>query len=419
MTAHDISKRRTPAVVRTAPVFALVCLLAGITAIAQQAPQQAQTSQTAQVGLQLNDREYFETRGLNVLVFTNEYNGMFFDEKTAGIEIILNGVRLATGGAVRLSPTPEQWDQIPKVVERKVDKTTNSITCVLRYEAFDFDSRLVVTPEGTGFRVAVHVDKPVPEKLEGRAGLNLEFLPSRYFERTYLADGKPGIFPRYPTGPTVTKPGNTKITPVRGLLDLRRPGPERVRRGPARGHGADAGPRSRGSRTPRQHPRRVGRDSSCSTAATSPRTAGSSSDRCCTTKTTGKVAEWVVRPNVIPNWTRTPVIGFSQAGYHPTQKKVAIIELDQNDMALPAASLFEVTARRHAGRTAEGEGPALGPVPPVQVRHGGLQRGEPPGALLHPVRRRRRPRRSRSARTCTTPSGTRPRTSGSRCRWTT
>jgi hypothetical protein len=45
-----------------------------------------------------------EKRGLNVLVFTNEYNGMFFDEKTAGVEIIHHGVRTATGGAVRLRP---------------------------------------------------------------------------------------------------------------------------------------------------------------------------------------------------------------------------------------------------------------------------------------------------------------------------
>ena len=33
--------------------------------------------------LQLNDPEYFETRGVNVLVYSNQYNGMFFDEKTA------------------------------------------------------------------------------------------------------------------------------------------------------------------------------------------------------------------------------------------------------------------------------------------------------------------------------------------------
>ena len=57
--------------------------------------------------LELNDLEYFETRGVNIFVFSNQYNGMFFDEKTAGIEIIHHGVRTSTGGAVRLQSTPE------------------------------------------------------------------------------------------------------------------------------------------------------------------------------------------------------------------------------------------------------------------------------------------------------------------------
>ena len=38
--------------------------------------------------LKVNDLEYLEKQGVNVFVFSNEYNGMFFDEKTAGIELI-------------------------------------------------------------------------------------------------------------------------------------------------------------------------------------------------------------------------------------------------------------------------------------------------------------------------------------------
>ncbi len=77
--------------------------------------------------LKLNDNDYLEKRGLDVFVFSSEYNGMFFDEKTAGIELIHHGVRTATGGAVRLKPTPEQWDQIPRFVKRKVDREPNTI----------------------------------------------------------------------------------------------------------------------------------------------------------------------------------------------------------------------------------------------------------------------------------------------------
>lgn len=53
--------------------------------------------------LQLNDLEYFERQGVNVLVFSNSFNGGFNDEKNSGIEIIHHGVRTVQGGAVRLN----------------------------------------------------------------------------------------------------------------------------------------------------------------------------------------------------------------------------------------------------------------------------------------------------------------------------
>jgi endoglucanase len=316
---------RTHAAVRVALALVISCWLASSGAIAQES------------GLRLNDREYFEMRGLNVLVFTNQYNGMFFDEKTAGIEIIQHGVRLATGGAVRLKPAPEQWDQIPKLVDRKVDQAARTITCALRYEAFDGPS------EGAGFRIAVYLDKPVPESLEGRAGLNLEFLPSRYFERTYLVDGKPGIFPRYPMGPTQVKPAATQIRQFEGYSTFDDRGRnEYVEPDPvAAGKAFVLAPEDPERRVTIQalsgelqliDGRNVAQNGWFVVRSLLP------------AKATGKVAEWLVRPNVIPSWTRTPVIGFSQVGYHPAQKKVAVIELDSNDTAIESASLFEVVA---------------------------------------------------------------------------
>ena len=145
--------------------------------------------------LRVNDLEYFETTGLNVFVFSNQYNGFFFDEKTSGIEIIHHGVRTATGGAVRLQPTPEQWDQIPTMTARRVDRKNNSIEVTLQYKDCSFDSKVTVTTKDDGFIIRVNLDKPLPENLVGFAGLNLEFLPSAYFEKTYLVDGKPGIIP--------------------------------------------------------------------------------------------------------------------------------------------------------------------------------------------------------------------------------
>ena len=113
--------------------------------------------------LRINDSGYFETRGVNVFVFNSQYNGMFFDEKTAGIEIIHHGVRTATGGAISLQNTPEQWDLIPKLVNRKVDKQNNSIEVELRYEQFDFNSKVAVTAKDDGVEINVYLDKPLPK----------------------------------------------------------------------------------------------------------------------------------------------------------------------------------------------------------------------------------------------------------------
>ena len=77
--------------------------------------------------LQLNEQEYFERQGVNVLVFSNSFNGGFNDEKNSGIEIIHHGVRTVQGGAVRLNNTPEQWDLVPTMTYRKVDRDNQRI----------------------------------------------------------------------------------------------------------------------------------------------------------------------------------------------------------------------------------------------------------------------------------------------------
>ncbi|MBO7434226.1 MAG: glycoside hydrolase, partial [Salinivirgaceae bacterium] len=120
-------------------------------------------SGTSEPSLKLNDLEYFEDRGVNILAYSNDYNGMFCDEKEAGIEIILRGVRIATGGGIRLMNTPEQWDIYPKLVERKVDRDNQTIEMVLDYADYEFKPTVKVTPKDKGVLVSVFTDKPVPQ----------------------------------------------------------------------------------------------------------------------------------------------------------------------------------------------------------------------------------------------------------------
>jgi endoglucanase len=69
--------------------------------------------------LHLNGLDYFETQGLSVLAYQNTFHEVFRDQKLGGVEIILHGERFATDGEVRLLPTPEQWDPVPKFNARK------------------------------------------------------------------------------------------------------------------------------------------------------------------------------------------------------------------------------------------------------------------------------------------------------------
>ena len=98
--------------------------------------------------LKLNDLGYFERQGVNVLVFSNPFSGGFNDEKNSGIEIIHHGVRTVQGGAVRLNVTPEQWDLVPTMTSRVVDTLAQTIEVGMRFDWYDFDSRVVVEPKG-------------------------------------------------------------------------------------------------------------------------------------------------------------------------------------------------------------------------------------------------------------------------------
>ena len=291
--------------------------------------------------IELNDREYFERQGVNVLVFSNSFNGGFNDEKNSGIEIIHHGVRTVQGGAVRLNNTPEQWDLVPKTVSRKVDREKGSIEVTMRYDDYDFDSRVVVTAKGKAVEIAVWLDKPVPEKLAGEAGFNLEFLPSQYWNKTFTMDGRLGRLPRYAASQTITRPNSEKPRQFKGFKTYDDRGTDRF---------VDPCPMETGhsivmaSDTPERMIRISSNDAELKLydgrmlaqngwyVLRSVLPKGK----------TGKVITWTVEPNAIPGWIREPNIGISQVGYTPEQPKVAVSELDKKDKVQATAKLMRI-----------------------------------------------------------------------------
>lgn len=291
--------------------------------------------------LKLNDLEYFETQGVNVLVYNNLFTGGFNDEKNAGIELIHHGVRTAQGGAVRLSNTPEQWDLVPSVSNRKTDPATKTIETTLRYNDYDFESRVVVTAKGKGVEISVYLDKPVPKALEGAAGFNFEFLPSQYWAKTYLMDERYNRFPRYVVGNSITRPNSEKPRQFKGYKTYDDRGTGRF---------VDPLPLETGRTlllAPDEPSRMVKITSQDADlmlfdgrmlaqngwfVVRSILPAGK----------TGKVLTWTVEPNAIQGWVREPNIGFSQVGYIPSQPKVSVIELDKKDKPQSTASIFKI-----------------------------------------------------------------------------
>ena len=282
--------------------------------------------------LALGEGEYYEASGVNWLVFSNWYDGLFADSKISGVELIQQGVRTATNGDVRLSPTPGQWDPIGRLVSRTVDRETGAIEAVLEYSEYDFRYVLRTEPRGETLHLTVSIDKPLPPALAGKAGFNLEFLPAAYFHKSFMADGTAGQFPLHPASAMA-------LTPERNAASGRSDGP-----------GAEPLPMARGASfvlAPEDPARRVsvtavggeielfdGRNQAQNgwfvLRSTIP------SDR------TGTVIEWELDANSVPGWLREPVIAHSQLGYAPNSSKVATIELDRNDGRVETARLLRV-----------------------------------------------------------------------------
>ena len=243
------------------------------------------------------------------------------------MEMILHGQRIATNGDVRLMPTPEQWDLVATLKGRHADKENNRLTADLAFPSFDLSYTLEVAAEPGGVKVSINLDKPLPEKLAGRAGFNLEFLPSIYMGKAFLVDGnRAGIFPRTP---------NDAMVKVLPLADE-----------PKKAYYLEDWEKAKGYTEPLPFAQgksiTLGVDDELARMNVKSDTADlmlfDGRDRAQngwfvlrslipSGKTTGAIV-WHIRPDVIPNWTRPPMIAHSQVGYAPGFPKVAVIELD-------------------------------------------------------------------------------------------
>jgi endoglucanase len=273
--------------------------------------------------LRLNEKDYFESHGLNVLLFHNAYHDVFGDQKMGGLEIIMHEQRIATNGDVRLSPTPAQWNPIPHFEKRKRGPSANELTAFCTYADHGLSYRMEVQPEADGFRVSVHLDQPLPVALAGKAGFNLEFLPTAYFGKTFISEAVSGVFPRHPDGPMQKEQdGNAQPLPLAtGRSMVLSP----------------EDPLTRVAITSENGPLMLydGRNQAQNgwfvvRSLIPP-------DK------TGNAVVWHIHANVVPSWTRPPVAAYNQVGYTPDRTKVAVLELDPLYDAPKSARVLRLT----------------------------------------------------------------------------
>jgi hypothetical protein len=284
-------------------------------------------------GLKINKDQYFEMPGLNVMVFYDIYP----EGHQGAIGIIQNGTRVATNGDLRLEPTPGQWQPIPASGKREVfpDKNEISIKCTypdesrnrkgfnpVIYPDLNFSYNVRVIGEGKKFRIIVDLEKPLPKEWIGKVGFNFELFPGNLFGKAWYVDGKSGIFARQPVSPMrQDNDGAWQASPMASgkKLTIAPDAPDQTMIITS----LKSDIQLLDGRFYHNNGWYVVRSEVPEGAVKN-------------------AVEWVVEPNVVPNFKQKPVVHTSQVGYLPDQRKVANIELDAAETQIKKVSLMRL-----------------------------------------------------------------------------
>lgn len=331
-------------------IFAVIALSTAITG-------QAQT-------FQLNGEGYFNAGGTDVMAFSDFYP----EGHQGGVCVIMNGLRIATNGDIRLEATPGQWQPVPKQLSRKTEG--NRIVTTLCYpdssrhmKGFnpmvypDWNVKYTVSvePQGKGLLVTVDLDTPVPDFLLGKVGFNLEFYPGYLFGKPWVMDQQSGIYPQQPNAPLLQVSTNRghdgDFFTGKGLkADLTQLDGEGY--SPLRADDIIAEPYAVGNKFTSRP------DDKCQKLTVESLTGplklydgrmnhnnGWFVLRSEIAKGVTKGAvRWLITPEVDTQWRYQPVIQTSQIGYLTQQQKQIVIETDKRDKTIEPLQVVRIDA---------------------------------------------------------------------------
>lgn len=273
----------------------------------------------------LSGHSAFEAPGLSALVFHNRYP----EGKQGGFEVIQHDERILSCGDLRVSTMPGQWNALPEVGDLEIAED-GAAKVSGRFAAPDLAYALRVCPQGAGLRVCVDMAAPLPEALAGVVGFNLEIYPPAYIGKTFMLagtqqmDGVHCRFPQQANGPCFAEAsGDLRPVPLACGAHLIAAPEDPLRRFEI---ASETGTMILyDGRQAAQNGWFVLRELVQPGATT-------------------EAVVWMVTPNSVPGWRRTPVIALSQVGYHPDQVKRAILELDSRTELLADVALERIDA---------------------------------------------------------------------------
>lgn len=319
----------------------------------------------------INDSGYFDNQGSNLVVFDDVYA----EGHQGGITLVQQSQRVAASGDVRLEVSQGQWQGLPKLIKKEIDKEKNEIRVELfypdstkhqtgfnpmLYADFQFGYTLRVKGEEDHLLLTVELDRPVPEWLAGKAGFNLELQPSTLLGKPWIMDEKSGLFPHQAMAPTQQQESNTMHLgdyyrsngynqPAKLEYLLSEPGvfnpysADAICSAPlATGRTFVLNPQNKQGKVLieslmgdlKLYDGRINHNNGWFVLR-SEFAAGAQ----------GVVAQWKIQPQVAPEWRYKPVVQTSQLGYHPDQDKMAVIERDQRTRDAEPASLYRINAK--------------------------------------------------------------------------
>lgn len=234
--------------------------------------------------LRLNDSGLFESRGVEVSICTDS-EGIRVSQKDRVVSPF-GGVSVE--GAVR-----------PAVLQNNVNLAENKVE--VKMSASDsFIYYLKVSAKHLGYEVSVYLTEPLPESLAGRAKFSMEFLPSLYYGKNCLMDGRARIIPE-------------SISP---------------------GHSLILAPENDGLRIEIK----------------------SDDEICCSTSEnkleiyskipsgrTGNVLVWYVEPSYDSRWAKNAIPDWSRIGYLNGQEKVAVLKVDAKEEMAPHIKVYKIS----------------------------------------------------------------------------